>query len=113
MKAIIIAINPEELEYGIYLNVEEVGYFIKIRNMDGTIYKVLSRDKLIDYIPLTVCGKSYEERQNDLQNKAIEWSFASGAASWSYGELADIQEFFERNGKRYGLIREFRENGII
>lgn len=113
MKAIIIAINPEELEHGIYLNVEEVGSFIKIRNMDGTIYKVLSIDKLRDYIPLTVCGKSYEERQNDLQNKAIEWSFASGAACWSYGELADIQEFFERNGKKYGLLREFRENGII
>lgn len=114
MKAIISSINPDELEHGVYLNVEEVReYFIIIRNMDGTIYKTLSRDKLRDYIPLTVCGKSYEERQNDLQNKAIEWSFASGAACWSYGELADIQEFFERNGKRYGLIREFRENGII
>lgn len=114
MKAIIIPINPEELEHGVYLNVEEVkSYFVEIRNMDGTIYKVMSIDKLRDYIPLTVCGKSYEERRNDLQNKAIEWSFASGAACWSYSELADIQEFFERNGKRYGLTREFRENGII
>lgn len=114
MKAIIIPINPEELEHGIYLNVEEVGaYFVTIHNTDGSIYKTVSRDKLRDYIPLTVCGKSYKERRNDLQNKAIEWSFASGAACWSYSELADIAEFFERNGKRYGLTREFRENGII
>ena len=39
-------------------------------------------------------------------------SFAEGR-QWSYGELAEVQKRFEKLGKRYGLLREFRENGII
>lgn len=46
-------------------------------------------------------------------NEVILWSYAGGAANWSYSELSEIQSFFEANGKRYGLIKEFTENGII
>jgi hypothetical protein len=28
------------------------------------------------------------------------------------GELADASDFFEINGKKYGLLRKFRENCI-
>ena len=31
----------------------------------------------------------------------------------SYSELAFMQNYFYKVGKRYGLIKEFRENGII
>ena len=31
----------------------------------------------------------------------------------SYGELAWMQRYFTIMGKRYGLLKEFRENGII
>lgn len=31
----------------------------------------------------------------------------------SYSELVEAQAYFEKQGKRYGLLREFRENGII
>ena len=65
------------------------------------------------FIPLKVTGKTYAERKDDLQNKAIEWSYAGSVSNWSYGELATIQGFFETQGKRYGLIKEFKENGII
>jgi hypothetical protein len=30
----------------------------------------------------------------------------------SWGELADWQEHFEKLGRRYGLLQEFRENSI-
>ena len=69
--------------------------------------------KLICFIPLEVKGKTYAKRKNDLRDKAIEWSYGAGLSNWSYGELEEIQMFFEEQGKRYGLIREFRENGII
>lgn len=65
------------------------------------------------FIPLKVSGKTYAERKADLQDKAISWSYAGSVSNWSYSELATIQGFFEANGKRYGLIREFRENAII
>ena len=33
--------------------------------------------------------------------------------SYSYSEMADFQEMFSRLARRFGLVREFRENGII
>ena len=33
--------------------------------------------------------------------------------NYSYGELAEKQAHFEKLAKRYGLIKDFRENGII
>lgn len=69
--------------------------------------------RMISFVPLEVKGRTYEERKDDLQDKAIAWSYAGSVANWSYSELAEIQGFFEEQGRRYGLIREFRENGII
>ena len=41
------------------------------------------------------------ESQNDFDNH-----------KYRYGELAEAAEHFEKLGKRYGLLKEFRENGI-
>ncbi len=56
----------------------------------------------------------YAESKAKAIEKAMEYqsSYAEGK-QYSYGELADIQRRFEKLGKRYGLLREFRENGII
>lgn len=45
--------------------------------------------------------------------EAIEWQLDFGNHSYSYGELNEFQYYFERLAKRYGLVKEFRENGII
>lgn len=88
----------------------------------GGIYTDITREQaaaevgennIVCYIPLVVSGRSYQERKADLQEKAIEWSNTQGSyGAWSYGELATIQDFFERNGRRYGLLKEFQENCI-
>lgn len=62
-------------------------------------------------IDFKVIGKTYAEKKAYLRNLAIEFQYADDGGL-SYGELADIQEFFNLNGKRYGLIQEFRENAI-
>lgn len=110
MKAIIIyyaderARKLDEVEGGIYTNI----------SCDDLVKDYgITEENILYYVPFTVTGKTYEERQQDLRNKAIKYQ-----SSWydycgfSYGELADIQEFFEVNGRRYGLLREFHENGI-
>lgn len=55
----------------------------------------------------------YHIRKIDLQDEAISFqeSFFAGKA-WSYAELAEKQSYFEREGRKYGLLQEFRENGI-
>lgn len=37
----------------------------------------------------------------------------AGGPCLSYGEWAEISATFERLARRFGLLREFRENGII
>lgn len=113
MKAIITHYNAGELDNAIYLDVYEYKTTIGIRTPMSKLDWLIDNKDIIDYIPLTVKGRTYAERKADLIDKAIMWQHAGSVANWSYGELADIQEFFERNGKRYGLIREFRENCII
>lgn len=43
----------------------------------------------------------------DFQN-----SFAEGR-TWYYSELADFQEKMEKRARRYGLLKELRNEGII
>ena len=67
--------------------------------------------KIIQLIEFTVHGKNYRERKNSLKEIAVEFSH-NAVCGLSYGELYHIQNFFETMGKKYGLLREFRENCI-
>ncbi len=53
----------------------------------------------------------YRKRQNEIRNEAID--FQMDDFQYSYGGLLMIQEYFEKFGKRYGLLREFKNEGII
>lgn len=55
----------------------------------------------------------YERMKRRARNNAIFWQEKISNESMSYEELAEIQSHFEALGKRYGLLNEFRENGII
>ena len=109
--------DENEIDGGIYENVTIEDVRNDIQENQGAAPRCPSIEELdeqiICYIPLTVSGRTYQERKNDLRNKAIEWSNNQGEyAAWSYGELADIGSFFETNGRRCGLLTEFRENAI-
>ena len=56
-------------------------------------------------------GKTYAEKKDEVRQKAKDvQDYDEGGLS--YGELADICDYFATYGKRYGLLREFKENGI-
>jgi len=44
---------------------------------------------------------------------AMDFQEWSSEQSLSYSELANYQSYLERLGKKFGLIKEFKENGII
>lgn len=67
---------------------------------------------IITTILFKVGGKTYAERKENLRDLAKEWQGQFASYNWSYGELATIGEYFNKNGKRYGLLKEFKENGI-
>ncbi len=54
----------------------------------------------------------YARRKNAVRQKAIDWQSDAENHNYSWGELAEWQSYFERIGRRYGLLSEFRENGI-
>ena len=66
---------------------------------------------VVEMYELSVKGKTYQERKGYLEELAKDIQHADeGGLSW--GECWLLTDFFERNGKRFGLLREFRENGI-
>lgn len=61
---------------------------------------------------LEIKGENYADKKDCLEGLAIDWQTNFSDLSWSYGELALIEDWFYTNAKRYGLLEEFRENGI-
>lgn len=56
---------------------------------------------------------NYSKRKEEVRDLAINWQAECGEKNYSWSELADWGDFFTRLGRRYGLLREFRENGIV
>ena len=56
---------------------------------------------------------AYQRAKNRARDKAIEWQYDFPNHNYSYGELVYWGEYFKKLGKKYGLIKEFRENAII
>ena len=78
--------------------------------------------KVIDF---EVRGKTYAEKQDNLRGLAIDFQIAHdlpvesdglstvlSMISLSWKEWYDLRNFFRTNGRRYGLLREFKENCI-
>jgi len=55
---------------------------------------------------------TYAERKENARQIAIDWQLNESDYPYSYGGLAILTNYFYRLGKRYGLLREFRTNGI-
>jgi hypothetical protein len=56
---------------------------------------------------------NYKENKEKAREKAIEWQRDFKNHNYSWGELAYYGAYFEKLAKRYGLVEEFKENGII
>ena len=54
----------------------------------------------------------YYERKEEIRQQAIDYQLDFSNHNYSWSELADWGEYFYKLGKRYGLLKEFRENGI-
>lgn len=51
--------------------------------------------------------------KEEARQAAIDWQHKQANKSLSYGELAEYAGQFRNLGKRFGLLREFKENGIL
>ena len=58
-------------------------------------------------------NKYYERKKEEARQEAIEWQQWAAEQSLSWWDVAGATDHFYNLGKRYGLLKEFRENGII
>lgn len=55
----------------------------------------------------------YQRGKENARNEAINYQYDIQEKCLSWWDVAHMGEYFEKLAKRFGLIREFRENGII
>lgn len=55
----------------------------------------------------------YQRGKARARDAAIIWQARTAEEPTSWDELATAAAFFERLGRRFGLLREYRENGIL
>lgn len=55
---------------------------------------------------------NYQKRKAEVRQEAIDWQLDFCNHNYTWGELATYGDYFYNLGRRYGLLREFRENGI-
>lgn len=58
-------------------------------------------------------AKTYQELKNKAREEAKTWQFDFTNSNYSYEEIGNVGEYFTKLAKRYGLTKEFKENGII
>lgn len=61
----------------------------------------------------TVRTNNYAARKAAARQKAIEYINEQSEQAQSYFDVWQKSAHFEKLGRRYGLLREFRENAII
>lgn len=59
-----------------------------------------------------VSGKTYAEKKAFVHDLAVEWSHISGEVEMCYYDLCEIDEWFRKYGRRFGLMEGFKENCI-
>ena len=55
---------------------------------------------------------TYREQKQRAREKAIKWQLDFENHNYDWLELANWGDYFTKLGKRYGLLKEFHENGI-
>ena len=65
-----------------------------------------------DIVRFRIGGETYAERQDSLRNIAIDFQRAEQGYHFYWSDYCTVTNFFESYGRKYGLLREFRENGI-
>ena len=67
--------------------------------------------EVIEFVQFKVTGKDYRSRKSCVEDIAIEWSHYDTSGLYM-SELIEVADWFYKYGKRYGLLKEFRENAI-
>ena len=57
--------------------------------------------------------KNYKQRKDEARRSFIELQDIIANSFMSWGEAAELNEMIEKKAKRFGLVKEARENGLL
>lgn len=77
------------------------------------IYKDIITGEEKSLLAVRKNATKYELMQAAIRETAREWQEKTAEKRLSHAELLHDIRIFEKYAKKYGLQREFRENGII
>ena len=55
----------------------------------------------------------YQKGKKKIREEAKAWQMMAGEGILYWSDILGATDYFSRLGKRYGLLTEFRENGIL
>ncbi len=70
-------------------------------------------DMLMAVVEITISGNNYKQKQDSLREQARNIQLLLSQSTQSYKTLVEVQNWITSRATTYGLIKEFRENGII
>ena len=56
---------------------------------------------------------TYKEQKQKARELAVQWQYDFANNNYNWEEISEFTDFFTKLGKRYGLLKEFRENGVL
>lgn len=56
---------------------------------------------------------TYKEQKEKARELAVQWQYDFANNNYNWEEISEFTDFFTKLGKRYGLLKEFRENGVL
>ena len=56
---------------------------------------------------------NYQKRQGEIRQQAMDWQLLFANVEITDKQFAEANLYFYQKGNQYGLLREFKENGII
>lgn len=54
----------------------------------------------------------YRQKKEQVRDFAAEWQEEFSENRYTWADVAAYADMFSRLGRRWGLLREFRENGL-
>ena len=85
--------------------------FDSVKDFNSFMFAPDAADRYINGIYLSVISGKYWLRKMYFRQLVIEASDMTEGLS--YLELSRLQYWIEKNARRYGLLKEFKENGIL
>ena len=65
------------------------------------------------YITEAQAASKYQRGKEAARAEAQEWQADFNNHAYTWGEIAAFQDYFVKLGRKFGLLREFAENGVI